>query len=107
MNKSRLTLAATALALTLPLLQGCFPAIVAGTAAGVMSAHDRRSTGTQADDESLEWKAGEAIPARFRNAAHVSATANQPLAPSPSSVSTAASLRPERNTLVAPGFFEP
>lgn len=75
MNKSRLTLAATALALTLPLLQGCFPAIVAGTAAGVMSAHDRRSTGTQADDESLEWKAADAIPAKFRNAAHVNVTA--------------------------------
>jgi hypothetical protein len=34
-------------------------------------------------------------------------TASQPLTPSPSSVSTAASFLPERSTLVAPGFFEP
>lgn len=75
MNKPRLTLAATALALTLPLLQGCFPALVVGTAAGVMTAHDRRSTGTQADDESLEWRALKALPVKYEFASHINATA--------------------------------
>ena len=75
MKFPRLTLAATLLACSLPLLQGCFPAIVAGTAVGVMSAHDRRTTGTQTDDETLEWKATNAIPEKHRAAAHVNATA--------------------------------
>ena len=36
-----------------------------------------------------------------------STTASQPFRPSPPSVRIAAALRPERSTLVAPGFFEP
>ena len=74
MNKPRLTLAATALALTLPLLQGCFPALVVGTAAGVMTAHDRRSTGTQADDETTEWRAARRIPENVKSYSHVNFT---------------------------------
>lgn len=74
MNKTRLHLAALLLA-TLPLLQGCFPAVVAGGAAvGVMSAHDRRSTGTQTDDETTEWKASNQIPEQYRKLAHVNFT---------------------------------
>ena len=76
MQIKRLTLAALTLAATLPMLQGCFPAIVAGgAAAGVMSAHDRRSTGTQTDDESTEWKAAQRIPAQYKQLAHVNFTA--------------------------------
>ena len=76
MQKSRLTLAAAALVATLPLLQGCVPAvIVGGAAAGVMSAHDRRSTGTQTDDETAEWKAMQSIPAQYKDLTHANFTA--------------------------------
>jgi len=75
MQKFKLALAA-ALISALPLLQGCVPAVVgAGAAAGVMTAHDRRTTGTQADDEGLEWKAAQQIPENYKNDAHVNITA--------------------------------
>ena len=76
MQKSRLTLAAAALVATLPFLQGCVPAvIVGGAAAGVMTAHDRRSTGTQTDDETAEWKAMQSIPAQYKELTHANFTA--------------------------------
>ncbi len=60
----------------LPMLQGCVPAlIVGGAAATVISAHDRRSTGTQADDETSEWKGSNRMPAQYKNSAHVNFTA--------------------------------
>lgn len=74
MQKTKLTLAAAALIVALPMFQGCVPVIVGGAAAGVMSAHDRRSTGTQTDDETTEWKASNHIPAQYREAAHVNFT---------------------------------
>ncbi len=61
-------------ALALPALQGCFPAVVATGAVGVMSLHDRRSTGTQADDESTEWKAAARLPDRLKSVVHVNFT---------------------------------
>ena len=76
MKRYRLTLAAATLIAALPMLQGCFPAVVAGGAAvGVMSAHDRRSTGTQTDDESTEWRAIRQVPAQYGKLSHVNATA--------------------------------
>ena len=42
--KTRLPLALLLAALLAPALSGCFPALVAGTAAGVISLHDRRTT---------------------------------------------------------------
>ena len=76
MQKLKLTLAAAALIAALPLLQGCVPAVIgAGAAAGVMTAHDRRSTGAQADDEGLEWKAAQQIPENYQANAHVNFTA--------------------------------
>lgn len=76
MQKSRLPLAAAALVATLPFLQGCVPAvIVGGAAAGVMTAHDRRSTGTQTDDETAEWKAMQSIPAQYKEMTHANFTA--------------------------------
>ncbi len=74
MQKSRLGLAAATLIVALPMLQGCFPAIVAGGAVGVMSMYDRRSTGTQTDDESTEWKASQQIPEQYKALAHVNFT---------------------------------
>jgi osmotically-inducible protein OsmY len=74
MQKTKLTLVAAALITLLPMLQGCVPVIVGGAAASVMSAHDRRSTGTQADDETTEWKAANHIPDQYKAAAHVNFT---------------------------------
>lgn len=75
MQKMKLTLAAALLLTALPLLQGCVPALIAGGAAGVMSVYDRRSTGTQADDESTEWKAGQRLPDKYKAFSHVNFTA--------------------------------
>lgn len=73
--KTRLTLSALTLAILLPALQACVPAVIAtGAAVGVMSAHDRRSTGTQTDDETTEWKVGTKIPDQYKNFSHVNAT---------------------------------
>jgi osmotically-inducible protein OsmY len=74
MQKTKLTLAATAFALALPMLQGCVPAIIGGAAVGVMSAHDRRSTGTQADDQTTEWKASSHVPDQYKTFSHVNFT---------------------------------
>ena len=74
MQKAKLTLAAAAFILALPMLQGCVPVIVGGAAAGVMSAHDRRSTGTQADDETTEWKAGQHVPDQYKTFSHINFT---------------------------------
>lgn len=75
MQKAKLTLAAAALIVALPMLEGCVPVMVTGAAAGVMSAHDRRSTGVQTDDETTEWKAGQRVPDQYKNIAHVNFTA--------------------------------
>jgi len=75
MQKPKLTLAALLLVSALPLLQGCVPAVlVGGAAAGVLSASDRRSTGTQADDETTEWKASNRIPAQYKDGTHANFT---------------------------------
>jgi osmotically-inducible protein OsmY len=74
MNK-KLALSALLLATSQPLLQGCFPLVAGGVAAGVMSAHDRRLTGVQTDDETAEWKALTGIPAQFKDKSHVNFTA--------------------------------
>ena len=75
MQKIKLSLAAMALLTALPLLQGCVPVVLAGgAAAGVMSAHDRRSTGVQTDDETTEWKAAQQVPEKFKAFAHLNFT---------------------------------
>lgn len=66
---------ATLLTLGTSLLSGCFPLVVAGGAATVISAHDRRTTGAQADDEMAEWKAAKRLPEAYRSALHVNFTA--------------------------------
>lgn len=73
--KTRLSLSLLALALAVPALQGCFPAVVAGAAVGAMSIHDRRSTGTQTDDETTEWRAKGTIPEQYKAQSRVNFTA--------------------------------
>lgn len=75
MQKTKLSLAAATLIVALPMLQGCVPAVIVGGAAvGVLSASDRRSTGTQTDDETTEWKAASHIPVQYKDGAHVNFT---------------------------------
>ncbi len=61
-----------ALALAMPLLQGCFPLAVTGVGAAAFMASDRRTTGTYIEDESIEWKAF----ARLRDAQFQGSHAN-------------------------------
>ena len=61
-------------AVALTNLQGCFPIIAAGVAGGVMSAVDRRSVGTQTEDESIEWKASARVTEKLGDKAHVNFT---------------------------------
>jgi len=73
--KIRLSLSLLALALALPALQGCVPAVIAtGAAVGAMSIHDRRSTGTQTDDQTTEWRAKGTIPEQYKALSRVNFT---------------------------------
>jgi osmotically-inducible protein OsmY len=73
--KKSLILSSLAVALALPLLQGCVPTMIAtGAAVGVMSIHDRRTTGTQTDDETTEWRAKAHIPEQYRNLSRINIT---------------------------------
>ena len=60
MNK-KLVAAAIIGITVLPALQGCFPLVAAGVTTGVMATVDRRSVGTQTEDESIEWKASSRV----------------------------------------------
>lgn len=63
-------------ALLVPCLSACLPALVAtGAGATLISYHDRRSTGTQAEDETSEWKARNRLPAELSEQAHANFTA--------------------------------
>ena len=75
MRNLKLALAVTTLVAALPFLAGCVPAVIAtGATLGVMSAQDRRSTGVQADDEGIEWKAAQSVPERYSQASHLNFT---------------------------------
>lgn len=64
------------LALAAPLLGACVPALIVGGAAGTaISYHDRRSTGTQADDETAEWKGRNRLPPGLGERANINFTA--------------------------------
>ncbi|HEX7052476.1 MAG TPA: BON domain-containing protein [Burkholderiales bacterium] len=57
------------------LLQGCVPVLVgAGGAAAVTALEDRRSTGAQIDDESIEIRSSNRISDRFGDKVHVNVT---------------------------------
>ena len=61
-------------ATVLPALQGCFPMVAAGVTTGVMATFDRRSVGTQTEDESIEWKASARVGEKLGNKIHVNFT---------------------------------
>ena len=61
-------------AAVLPALQGCFPIVAAGVTTGVMATVDRRSVGTQTEDETIEWKASARAGEKLGNQAHLNFT---------------------------------
>ena len=68
-------LAALWVALAVPVLvTGCVPLVVAGAAATAVVATDRRSSGAQVDDQSIELKISEHANSRWGVRAHTSAT---------------------------------
>ena len=61
-------------AILLPALQGCFPVIATGVGTGVLSTLDRRTLGTQTEDESIEWKALSRINDQLKDQGHFNFT---------------------------------
>ncbi len=61
-------------ATVLPALQGCFPVVAAGVTTGVLAAVDRRTLGTQTEDEAIEWKASGRLKDKFGNNTHINFT---------------------------------
>jgi osmotically-inducible protein OsmY len=57
-----------------PLLQGCFPLIAGGAAAGVLAVDDRRTLAIQAEDRTIYAKANSRIGERFPDRVNVSVT---------------------------------
>jgi len=56
-------------------LQACVPVVIgAGGAAAYTALEDRRSTGTQIDDESIEVRASNRLSDRFGSAVHINVT---------------------------------
>lgn len=55
-NIKRTLIAALLAALVAPALTGCVAAVATGAAAGALAVVDRRSFGTQTEDEGIEWK---------------------------------------------------
>ena len=57
-----------------PMLQGCFTAAALGVGAVVTSANDRRTSGTQIEDEGIELRAANRIGEKFGDRVHVNIT---------------------------------
>ena len=56
-------------------LAGCAPLVVgAGAASALSVSEDRRSSGAQLDDQSIEWRASSRIGERFGSKVHVNVT---------------------------------
>jgi osmotically-inducible protein OsmY len=64
----------TAALLATPVLQGCLPVAAVGMGAAFTSVNDRRTSGTQIDDEGIELRAGNRISDRWGGKAHVNVT---------------------------------
>ena len=74
MKRTRTYWFALVLVAALPLLQGCFPIVATGVAVGVMTVTDRRTVGTQTEDETIEWKVSGRVGERFGDKVHLNVT---------------------------------
>lgn len=61
-------------AVVVPTLQGCITMVAAGVTTGVLATVDRRSVGTQTEDESIEWKASARVSEKLGDKGHVNFT---------------------------------
>ncbi len=87
----------------LPLLQGCVPVIAAGVTSGALATFDRRSYGTQTDDEGIEWKASATVMEKISDKAHINFTSfNRRVLLSGEVPNEEARLEAERLTLTTP-----
>ena len=60
--------------LSITVLNGCVPLLVGGTAVGVSVAHDRRTTGTVMDDQTIELKIYDALERQLPPGNRISTT---------------------------------
>jgi osmotically-inducible protein OsmY len=74
MNRSGWLVVIVAL-VSVPMLQGCFTAAAVGVGAVVTSANDRRTAGTQIEDEGIELRSSNRIGERWGDKVHVNVTA--------------------------------
>jgi osmotically-inducible protein OsmY len=72
MNKLRYFLPGALLATAL--LHGCGPLILAGAGAAVVSFEDRRTTGSQVEDEGIELRTGNRVDDRYGAKVHLNVT---------------------------------
>ena len=72
--KTKLIAALIIGATVLPALQGCFPMVATGITSGVLATVDRRSLGTQTEDESIEWKASARVSEKLGDKTHANFT---------------------------------
>lgn len=72
--KNKLLAALLLGATVLPALQGCFPMVAAGVTSGVLASVDRRSLGTQTEDESIEWKSSSRVGEKLGDKSHLNFT---------------------------------
>ena len=62
------------LVVALSTLQGCFPIVAAGLGAGALAGADRRTLGSQLEDNTIETKAAKQIRIQYPDTVHVSVT---------------------------------
>jgi osmotically-inducible protein OsmY len=74
MKKTRTLMLACLVAGIVPALQGCFPLVATGVTVGVLAAKDRRSLGTQTEDEAIELKFQNRLDQRYGDRLHVNGT---------------------------------
>ena len=72
--KTKLIAALIVGATVLPALQGCFPMVATGITSGVLATVDRRSLGTQTEDDSIEWKASARVSEKLGDKTHANFT---------------------------------
>ena len=90
-----------------PALQGCFPLVAAGVTTGVFATVDRRSVGTQTEDESIEWKASARVGEKLSDKAHLNFTSyNRKLLMTGEVPSTEAKAEAERIAATVPNVQE-
>lgn len=74
MKASRLIVPVLVLSLTAPLLSGCFPLAATGMVVGALSISDRRTTGAQAEDQAIEFKAFGRLRDRYKGDSAITAS---------------------------------